>query len=269
MSFLILGAGYTGGRVARLLANSGRRVTALHRTDIDFTTPGAVDRLRAIAPADCTVLHSIPSLAGAADAALLAGLAGKARRVVYLSTTGVYGAATTVDAATPAAPRTEREWARVRTEQAVQAGAWQALILRPAAIYGPDRGAHIALAEGRYSLLGDGANFISRIHVDDLAALAYAALLADLEGAYPVADEHPCSSREIAEFCAAAFGLPMPASAGASDVPVSRRGNRRVDGRAIFAALGVRLRYPSYREGLGSLGACHNLGNGAASRLAR
>ncbi len=247
---VILGAGYTGSRVARLLQSAGHPVQALRRADLDFTLPEAPALLAALAPPGCTVLHSVPSLPDLADARLLEGLHGKAQRVVYLSTTGVYGAATFVDEQTPIAPRNPREQARAATEAAVASGPWSSLILRPAAIYGPDRGVHISMTQGVYTMIGDGSNYISRIHVDDLARLAAAALLADLTGAFPVADQHPCSSREIAEYCAEAFHLPPPVSTPPDQVPESRRNNRRVDGRAVFAKLGLSLLYPSYRDAI-------------------
>ena len=175
---------------------------------------------------------------------------GKARRVVYLSTTGAYGGTSEVDELTPVAPRNPREQARVDTELAVQQGPWESLILRPAAIYGPGRGVHVSMAEGRFSLLGDGSNYVSRIHVDDLARIGHAALLAEFTGAYPVADTRPCRSREIAEYCAAEFGWPMPVSVSEAELPATRRNNRRVDGRAICQRLGVTLLYPTYREGI-------------------
>lgn len=247
--FLILGAGYTGERVARILEAAGEVVMRIRSGDLDLSQPESVSRLESIAPDNCVVLHSIPSLPERADAKLLEALKGKARRIVYLSTTGVYGAARDVDEHTAIAPRSERELARAATEAAVRSGPWESLILRPAAIYGPDRGVHVAMAEGRYKLAGDGSNFISRIHVEDLARLSAAALRSSVTGAYPVADEHPCSSREIAEYCAEHFHLPPPVRGGEGEVPVSRQGNRRVDGRAIFRLLGVRLLYPSYVEG--------------------
>lgn len=222
----------------------------LRRSQIDFTVDHAVEQLHSLAPAGCLVLHSIPSLPGNADATLLDGLRGKAKRVVYLSTTGVYGDVEHVDEHTPIAPRNPREQARAATEAAVLAGPWQSLILRPAAIYGSGRGVHVSMAQGKYTLLGDGGNFISRIHVADLARLAAAALLSNLEGAYPVADEHPCTSREIADYCARQFHLPPAVSVAEPDVPLSRRNNRQVDGRAIFRLLGLTLQYPSYVEGL-------------------
>ena len=247
---LILGCGFTGSRVAQRLRDEGVAVTAIRRAQIDFTHTDAVGQLAAIAPDGCVVLHSVPSLLAAADARLLTALEGKASRVVYLSTTGVYGGAEEVDETTPAMPRTPREQARVDTEHAVASGPWESLILRPAAIYGPGRGVHVSMSEGRYTLMGDGANYISRIHVEDLAGLAHAALFAQLTGAYPVADERPCPSREIAQYCSEHYGWPMPLSVSAAEVPASRRTNRRVNGRAICERLGVRLSYPTYREGI-------------------
>lgn len=242
---LILGAGYTGGRVAGLLA--GHDVRALHRTDIDFTAADAVARLREIAPVGCLVLHSIPSLPDGEDRTVLAGLEGRAQRVVYLSTTGVYGDAEIVDETTPIAPRNPREQARADTEAAVLQGPWESLVLRPAAIYGLGRGVHVSMAQGKYTLMGDGGNFISRIHVDDLARIAAAAIESDLTGAYPVADEHPCTSREIADYCSQHFGLAPAVSVDVNAVPPTRRNNRQVDGRAIVRLLGLQLAYPSYR----------------------
>jgi nucleoside-diphosphate-sugar epimerase len=164
--------------------------------------------------------------------------------VVYLSTTGVYGAAKAVDESTPVDGSSERARVRLEAEQAIASGAWSTLILRPAAIYGPGRGVQESVRRGTYP---PGENFISRIHVDDLAAVAEAALLSNLTGAYPVADDEPCTSREIAEFCAARLGVPLPAG------PVAAPrifGDRKVDGRASRRLLGVELRYPSYRTGI-------------------
>ncbi len=234
--------------MARRLAERGLRVITIRKSQIDFTQPGSVEALREAAVPGCLVLHSVPFLPSSADRVLLTALHGIASRVVYLSTTGVYGAAEFVDEHTSVQPRTPREVARMETERTVADGPWEWLILRPAAIYGPGRGVHVAVREGRYALLGDGCNYISRIHVEDLAAIAEAGMLSDLQGAYPVADEHPCPAREIGEFCADLLGVPNPVSG--EDVPETRRTNRRVDGSEICRALDVKLRYPSYREGV-------------------
>lgn len=205
----------------------------------------ALRRLSDIVTPEMVVLHSIP-VPGVMDALRRNAPA----RVVYLSTTGVYGATTVVDGNTPVSPRTEREWLRAAEEQAVLSGPWSALVLRPAAIYGPGRGVHAAMRAGSYRLMGDGANFVSRIHVDDLAMHAEAAMISELTGAFPVADEEPCTSREIAEYCARLLSVPVAETAAEESLGETRRANRRVDGAAIRRALGLTLKYPSYREGI-------------------
>ena len=228
MNVLILGCGYTGQRVAARFRERGANVIGTHRdSDIrSVITPGVL------------VLHSAPPPAEVLDA-----LGDAPSRVVYLSTTGVYGAAHFVDENTPVDPAGERAQPRLAEERRVAAGPWSSLILRPAAIYGPGRGIHERVRRGEPCEIGE--NFISRIHVDDLAAHVEAALLSPVTGAYPVADEEPCTSREIVEFCAALFKAPIPR---AKSEPAKT--NRRVDGSAIRRLLGVTLRYPSYKGGI-------------------
>jgi len=169
--------------------------------------------------------------------------------MVYLSTTGVYGSNEKVDERTPAAPRSEREMLRVAAEHAVMSGPWSNLILRPAAIYGPGRGIHKAMQSGTFQLPEQPTNFVSRIHVDDLAAHAEAALLSSIQGAWPVADEEPCTSLQAAEFCSGLFGSSLPSRVPARQLGETRRSDRQVDGSAIRKVLGISLRYPSYKTG--------------------
>ncbi len=247
---LILGCGFTGQRVARRFIDSGCRVTATTRTPAKLAPLNqlgvrviTLDDLAAHLHAGVLVLHSIPP-SGPAD--LLDPLGTAPARVVYLSTTGVYGSATLVDAATPVDPHSDRARPRLAAEERVAAGPWSSLILRPAAIYGPGRGVQESLPRGSYY---SGENYVSRIHVDDLAAHCEAALLSDLEGAFPVADEEPCTTREIAEFCARLLHLPsVPQPAPGAKARTTS--NRRVDGSAIRRALGITLAYPSYRTGI-------------------
>ena len=110
--------------------------------------------------------------------------------------------------------------------------------------------AHVAMHEGRYRLVGDGSNWTSRIHVDDLAAVAEAALASDHEGAFPVADDRPAPAREVASFVAGLLGCAMPEAADASAAHETLRTTRKVDGRAIRELLGVALRYPDYEVGI-------------------
>lgn len=257
MPFLILGAGFTGERVARRLEAAGHEVL---RTNSQTLPLPDVSLLANLPGGDWTVLHSIPvirtaspdNLGGPWEATplLVNALRGKARRVVYLSTTGVYGDVRDVDETTPANARTPRETLRLDAENAVQSGPWSSCILRPAAIYGPDRGAHVSIREGKWKIGGDGSNFVSRIHVDDLATHALAALLGDLTGAWPVADEEPCTTLAITEFCCALLGLPLPPAVPPGTLDETRRADRRVNGAAVRARLGITLEYPSYRTGI-------------------
>jgi len=244
LDVVILGCGFTGERVARRFLERGARVTATTRNPARLAGLGAevvrVEELRV--PRGALVLHSIPP-EGPPD--LLQRLGNAPVRIVYLSTTGVYGNTHLVDERTPAAPDCERHRLRIAVEKEVAAGPWSSLILRPAAIYGPGRGVHEAVRKGSCSLQD---NYVSRIHVDDLAAHAEAGLLSDITGVYPVADEEPCTSREIAEFCARLLNVPLPHAQAKARATFSA--NRKVDGSAIRRALGLNLAYPSYRVGI-------------------
>ena len=248
MEILILGCGYTGQRVAKRFLAMGARVTATTRHPLGLSGLDAevisTGELGSHVRPGMLVLHSIPP-DGPAD--LLEPLRSMARRMVYLSSTAVYGAAGVVDEHTPVDGSTERARERLDAERAVAQGPWSTLILRPAAIYGPGRGVQESILRGEHSL---SDRFVSRIHVEDLAAHVVAGLLSDLSGAYPVADEEPCTSREIAEFCARLLHVPVTGGQKASDRMPRFANNRKVDGSAIRRALGITLTYPSYRVGI-------------------
>ncbi|HEX9306711.1 MAG TPA: NAD-dependent epimerase/dehydratase family protein [Anaeromyxobacter sp.] len=261
MAVLILGCGYTGSRVSRASAARGDRVIATVRSAreaeavaaigaepllLEASDLASVAGLRAAAErlgGALRVLFTIPP-ARRADGAEITGelvraLAGLAVRFVYLSSTSVYGDARQVDETTPAAPVTERARLRIAAERAVAAGSWSWIVLRPAAIYGPGRGA-LAPGGGRFRHATSLDAVVSRAHVDDLAAIAVAALdSADVSGTFPVADEGAASAREIL----ARQG--RPAEHGYCADPRAKDKERVVDGRAILRQLGVTLRYPT------------------------
>ncbi len=251
---LILGCGYTGQRVARRFLAKGANVTATTRDPrrlaklgcnvINVAEMGGAELPQHLQPG-MLVLYSIPP---AGPANMLSALRGYASRIVYLSSTAVYGSATLVDENTAVDPSTEAARARLDSEKSIAEGPWSSLVLRPAAIYGPGRGVQESIQRGEHSV---SDRYVSRIHVDDLAAHAEAALLSMLTGAYPVADEEPCTSREIAEFCAKLLNVPVEGThAGYAGRAPRFANNRRVDGSAIRKALGITLQYPSYWVGV-------------------
>ena len=266
---LILGCGFTGQRAAFRLRQSGRIVFATSRhpdrlADLEvagisirpLVVPGALPDWIAELPGRVTVVHSLPVVENGQGRPmdptprLLEIFGDRIQRLIYLSTTGVYGRATNVDGATAVEAATERLRLRLAAERAVAAGPWESLILRPAAIYGTGRGVHASMREGRFYLTAGRDAYISRIHVDDLAAHVVAAIGSNVTGAYPVADEEPCPSREVASFCSELMGIPMPPEIPLDRASETRRSNRRVDGSEIRRLLGIELAHRSYRTGI-------------------
>jgi nucleoside-diphosphate-sugar epimerase len=230
---VILGLGFTTRRLARRLRASGIAI-------YDAKTAKEI-------PRGAVLVHSIPPLAEPDNSAIHASISAiQPRRILYISSTGVYGSQTEVDETTPPSPNDEKGRARLAEEEwlADPGANRSSLILRSAAIYGPGRGVHMRLREGKLPR-GSGA-VVSRIHVDDLVSLLEAGIASELEGAFPVSDEYPAASEEVVAWCAGYMRLALPRDP-AQHFPVS---GRRVDGRKIRELLGVPLAYPSYKSGI-------------------
>jgi nucleoside-diphosphate-sugar epimerase len=236
---VILGLGYTTSRLARQLEQSGRAV---------YAATGHPPRPEGF-PRGAVLVHSIPPVEEPDRSAIREFIRSiEPGRIVYISSTGVYGAQTSVDETTLAAPENDKGRARLAEEQWLVSTGIPALILRSAAIYGPGRGIHMRLREGRLAGLPRGAGgVVSRIHVDDLAALLEAGIDSGLTGAWPVADDRPASSVEVLTWYAARLGIALPEIPGELSIP--QRG-RFVDGRKIREQLGVKLRYPTWETGI-------------------
>jgi nucleoside-diphosphate-sugar epimerase len=240
---VILGLGYTTKRLARRLQDSGRAVHAAtgHPPNPEGLPRGAV------------LVHSIPPVEEPDRSAIRECIrALEPARILYISSTGVYGSQTDVDETTLAAPDDAKGRARLAEEDwlistGIATGA-PTLILRSAAIYGPGRGIHMRLRTGVLTGLPRGAGgVVSRIHVDDLAALLAAGVDSDLTGAWPVADDRPAASSEVIRWYAARLRISLPEIPGELQVP--QRG-RFVDGRKIRELLAVKLKYPSWETGI-------------------
>ncbi len=250
---VILGLGFTTQRLARRLRQREVPVYAAIRDPARFTELAALGvRLSALNACDlpnlpkaAVLVHSIPPLAEPEKSAirnLVRELA--PRRILYISSTSIYGAQSAVDEDTAVAPNDEKGRARTDEEEWIASCAgWSSLILRSAAIYGPGRGVHARLREGKLPR-GTG-RVVSRIHVDDLVAILEAGIGSEVTGAWPVADEQPADSGEVAAWCASRMGLELPVG---TEPPQTE--GRRVDGRKIRELLGVELKYASYQAGI-------------------
>ncbi len=187
-------------------------------------------------------------------------------RLVYLSTSGVYGdcQGRWIDETAPLNPRSDRGRRRLDAEAAVRdyaaAEAVDALILRVPGIYGPGRLPEARLREGRPILRAKDAPYTNRIHADDLAEAARIVAERGAPGAaYNVSDGQPTSMTDYFLQCAALLGLPP---APQVDLAEARRSftpmlmsfleeSKRLRNDRL-RALGWRPRYGSLAEGLPS-----------------
>ena len=192
-----------------------------------------------------------------------AALGRQFRWVAYLSTTGVYGdhggALVTED--TPLTPNTDRGHRRLEAETQ-----WLDLwrenglpvhLFRLAGIYGPGRNQLLSLLDGTAKRVIKDGQIFSRIHVEDIANVLEASIARPHPGrAYNVCDDEACPPQDVVEYGANLLGLPVPpaiAFAEAELSPMARSfyaDSKRVSNARMKQELGVRLTYPSYREGL-------------------
>jgi nucleoside-diphosphate-sugar epimerase len=284
----IIGCGYTGTRLARRLLAAGASVHATRRTP-DATRallaelgdlPGgrlatlpldlAVDaaesgQLATWLPTGAFIVDAAPPVLGdtSGEAHLIAcARARDARRIVYVSSTGVYppGDGSWTDEDAPVGPASDQGQARLAAERtildAARSSSIEAVALRAAGIYGPGRGVPTRLHQGTYRIIGEGDTFVSRIHVDDLVAIILAAATVPSlpRDVYNVADDEPETSRAYAFAVADILGVPRPPSVPASAVDpwisAMMRANRRIANQRLKQELGVALAYPTWREGL-------------------
>ena len=266
--------GYTGTAIAAGASGLGWRVTATSRDPARLVPPPGVsliafdDAASALQAATHVVQTAAPDEQGdpalaryGADIATATSL----HWAGYLSTTGVYGDRDGgwVDEDTPAAPTVERAQRRVAAEQAwVAALPGRAVdLFRVAGIYGPGRSAFDDLRSGRARRVLKPGHLFGRIHRDDIAAAVLAAMQQQLPPGARVlnlADDEPAASADVTAEAARLLGMEPPplvpfAEAFAGMSPMGKSfwsENRRVHSQKTQQRLGLRWRYPTYREGL-------------------
>jgi nucleoside-diphosphate-sugar epimerase len=262
----IVGTVRSAERAAALNAHPSGRLTALI-FEGSLATP---DLRSAIAEADAALVSVPPDENG--DPVLRAcgdalAQAQRLRAVVYLSTIGAYGdsGGAWVDEATPPQPGAARSRERLAAEQAWQDfGARQNIavaILRLAGIYGPGQNALVQIASGKARRIVKPGQVFNRIHVGDIAQAIDAAFARRASGIFNVADDAPTPPADPIVFAAQLMGIEPPpeipfAQAAPTMSPMALsfwQECRRVKNDKLKHDLGVRLRYPTYREGLRAL----------------
>lgn len=265
----IVGCGYTGLRLARRLRGLGHpvrgfgtRADSLRQIAEAGAESALLDLDRAPSPLEFDghlVYYSVPPApSGDRDdrlEKLLEHMAGKPRRLIYLSTTGVYGdrGGGIVDEETPPAPESARAVRRLAAENTLREWAearsvsW--CILRVPGIYGPGRLPLERLRRRDPVIDPSEATPTNRIHVEDLVTACVAAGSAKRADRriYNVTDgsddSHAAYLQRVARICA----LPPPPLVSRADAErifstVSwsfSRESRRVDNRRMLDELGV------------------------------
>lgn len=138
------------------------------------------------------------------------------------------------------------------------------VLLRVADVYGAGRANIVdAIARGRVMMPGDGTNWTSHIHIDDLVRILRAAERLTIGQTYNVADEMPTRAVEFHRLAAFLAGVSAPVPAPAdrlSDLDQHsfdslRALSVRLSASKLFHAIGVRLDFPTIQEGLRALAA--------------
>jgi nucleoside-diphosphate-sugar epimerase len=265
---LIVGCGYLGRRVAARWLAAGRRVAALTRRNAetlaalgiepilgDVLDPGSLKQL----PRARTLLHAIAldrTTGKTMREVHVHGLgnileyAPRPQRFIHIASTGVYGQVDGSWVDEPSATEPVEESGRIvlEAEALLRSKRPDAIILRFAGIYGPDRLLRKqAILKGE-PLLGDAERWLNLIHVDDGAAAVIAAEAKGVpDETYNVADDAPATRRDFYTRLAELLGAPP---ARFESRPEAGSANRRVSNRKARELLGWTPRFPTYREGL-------------------
>ena len=279
----IVGCGDIGVRVARLIQEAGGSVMGLARS------PESAERLSGfgVEPLfgnldDPSTLNDLP-LAGRLVFYLApppgggpfdtrmrnfcasAGSGQPPRKIVYMSTSGVYGdcGGEWVTEETPVTPQTSRAKRRVDAEQTVtdwgRTQGVAVVILRVTGIYGPGRLPLARLQQGHPLLREDESPPTNRIHADDLATVCLAAAVKAEDGAiFNVSDGRPGTMTQYFNALADLLDLPRSPQVGMEEEKNVMNlmmlsyltETRRMDNRRMSEELGVSLQFPDLETGL-------------------
>lgn len=280
---LIVGCGDVGLRIVSRM-RSRFRIIALTSTSqrvAELRAAGAVplvgnlDQRRSLtrlATVARLVIHlAPPPNNGHADPRtqhLLNALDGRDLRLVYISTTGVYGdqGGAWIGESTPPQPRNARAVRRVAAERACRA--WQrrgagdgrrVTMLRVPGIYAADRLPLERLRALTPALTPEDDVYTNHIHADDLARAAIAALWRGRAArVINAVDDTELKMGDYFDLVAERFGLPRPprlprAQLAAAVTPMMlsfMSESRRLRNARLKTELRFRLRYPTVTDAL-------------------
>jgi nucleoside-diphosphate-sugar epimerase len=276
---LVIGCGDVGMRLLPLVrerfrvfavTSSAARTDALRAAGAvpivaDLDHPASLKRLKGLAH---YVVHLAPPPGqGALDTRSrhLSAILPDGARLVYVSTTGVYGdcGGQKIDETRPVAPRNARAVRRVDAERVLRDWARRSgsvlAIVRAPGIYARERLPLERLRLGTPALSEGDDVFTNHIHADDLARVLALALMRGLPGRiYNAVDDSEMKMAAYFDAVADAFGLSRPprlaraelAQAVSPQLLSFMSESRRLGNGRIKQELGVRLRYPAVEPAL-------------------
>ncbi len=282
--YLIIGHGDIAQRTARLLSDRGNSVTLVGRqvsagenlAPLQTVFAADLDKLDTLANLPLTAARILylapPPQSGPCDnrmrnfcAELSRQLPARPQRLVYISTSGVYGdcSGALVDETRPVNPQTDRARRRVDAETILrnwgEVNKVPMVILRVAGIYGPGRLPLQRLRAGMSIVQPEQAPVSNRIHADDLARTCLAALdRVELVGVVNVCDGEPSSMSDYFIAVAREFALPEPPRISmqqaqqqfSAEMLSYLKESRRLDNSRLLQELNVQLLYPTLAAGL-------------------
>lgn len=275
MHSLIVGCGDTGVRVAARAVAATEQATGIVRSDASAAYVRAVGAVSRQIDLDASALPMLPAYdrliysappppKGETDtrmAAVLAALPEVPAHVVYISTTGVYGdhGDDWIDETAPLQPATARARRRVDAEQQIRYWAPHATILRAPGIYGPDRLPVERVLAGEPVLADSAGGWSNRIHIDDLATVAWAAANQHWPSrVYNVCDGQPSRRSTYYDTLAELLGVAPPPKIGWAEAQQRFSAmrlsflaeSRRLSNARLVAETDVRLQFTDVRAGL-------------------
>ena len=279
---LIVGCGDVGMRLIPLLRSRFRvfaltsqseRLSELRSAGVipifgNLDNPQSLYRLKGLA--DIVVHLAPPPMQGSLDQRTrnIVAILPRHGRLVYVSTTGVYGdcKGAFFDETRPVAPVNARAERRVDAERVLRRWArhheGKLSILRVPGIYAADRLPLERLRQGTPALLDADDVYTNHIHADDLAQIIALALFrAQPLRVYHTVDDSALKMGDYFDQVANAFKLPLPPRVPRAELSKQvspmllsfMSESRRLSNERMKTELGVRLRWPAVSDLLASL----------------
>ncbi len=185
--------------------------------------------------------------------------------ITYLSSTSVYGDKNGewVDENSETLPTSSKGKARLKSEKL-----WMNLckqnqmpirIFRLAGIYSLEHNVINKLKNNTARIIDKKNQFFSRIHTDDIAQALVKSIERPSSGeVYNICDDYPCSNEEVTVYAANLLKVPIPRKIKLDTIEneMSKsfyKDSKRVKNTKMKENLKVKLKYPTYKEGLSNI----------------